>query len=89
MYHRQTAGAFRETPLLWDSAEFAKVTRKSVSRSDSQELDDIPSALDQAVLDAYNWPHTLTDEEILEHLLALNLQRAAGYGAWMVNGRTH
>ena len=32
--------------------------------------------LDEAVLDAYNWPHTLTDHQILEHLLALNLQRA-------------
>ena len=33
--------------------------------------------LDQAVLDAYGWPHTLTDDEILERLLALNLTRAA------------
>ena len=34
--------------------------------------------LDEAVLDAYGWPHDLSDEEILEHLLALNLERAAG-----------
>jgi hypothetical protein len=33
--------------------------------------------LDEAVLDAYGWPHTLTDEDILERLLELNLQRAA------------
>jgi len=33
--------------------------------------------LDHAVLDAYTWPHDLTDEEILEHLLPLNLARAA------------
>jgi len=32
--------------------------------------------LDEAVLDAYGWPHDLTDEEILERLLALNLERA-------------
>ncbi len=32
--------------------------------------------LDAAVLDAYGWPHDLTDEQILEHLLALNLERA-------------
>jgi hypothetical protein len=32
--------------------------------------------LDQAVLDAYGWPHDLSDEEILERLLALNLERA-------------
>jgi hypothetical protein len=33
--------------------------------------------LDAAVLDAYGWPHDLTDEEVLERLLALNLERAA------------
>jgi hypothetical protein len=33
--------------------------------------------LDQAVLDAYGWPHDLSDEGILERLLALNLERAA------------
>ncbi len=32
--------------------------------------------LDHAVLDAYGWPHDLSDEEILERLLALNLARA-------------
>ena len=32
--------------------------------------------LDDAVLDAYGWPHDLSDEEILSRLLALNLQRA-------------
>ena len=33
------------------------------------------------MLDAYGWPHDLTDEEILEKLLALNLERAAGQSA--------
>jgi len=33
--------------------------------------------LDEAVLDAYGWPHDLSDEEILERLLALNVERAA------------
>jgi hypothetical protein len=32
--------------------------------------------LDDAVLDAYGWPHDLTGEQILERLLALNLKRA-------------
>jgi type II restriction/modification system DNA methylase subunit YeeA len=36
--------------------------------------------LDEAVLDAYGWPHDLSDEEILERLLALNLERAEGRG---------
>ena len=33
--------------------------------------------LDRAVLDAYGWPHDLSDEELLERLLALNLERAS------------
>jgi hypothetical protein len=33
--------------------------------------------LDRAVLDAYGWPHDRTDEQILERLLALNLERIA------------
>jgi hypothetical protein len=31
--------------------------------------------LDAAVCDAYGWPHDLSDEAILERLLALNLER--------------
>ncbi len=33
--------------------------------------------LDRAVLDAYGWPHDLSDEELLERLLVLNLERAS------------
>jgi type II restriction/modification system DNA methylase subunit YeeA len=33
--------------------------------------------LDAAVCHAYGWPHDLSDEAILERLLALNLERAA------------
>jgi hypothetical protein len=29
------------------------------------------------VLDAYGWPHDLSDDAILERLLALNLERAS------------
>ena len=39
-------------------------------------LDLAHKKLDQAVLDAYAWPHDLTDDQILERLLALNLERA-------------
>ncbi len=34
--------------------------------------------LDAAVLDACGWHHDLTDDEIFERLLALNLKRTAG-----------
>ena len=32
--------------------------------------------LDQAVLDAYGWPHDLRNDDLLARLLALNLERA-------------
>ena len=73
VYYRETVRQ-RE---LFDPAQFNKVTRKSVTRSQIQELDDIHRALDEAVLDAFGWPHNISDEEILERLLALNLERAA------------
>lgn len=34
--------------------------------------------LDDTGLDAYGWHHGLTDDEILERLVAFNLERAAG-----------
>lgn len=39
------------------------------------------AALDRAVLDAYGWPHDLTDDELLARLLALNAERARGTSA--------
>jgi hypothetical protein len=40
-------------------------------------LKDIHDRLDAAVFDAYGWPSTLSDDEILERLVALNRERAA------------
>ena len=40
-------------------------------------LDFAPKKLDAAVAAAYGWPTDLSDEQILERLLALNLERAA------------
>lgn len=67
---------YRQNRALFLQSEFDKVTRKSVSRAQIAELDDLHRGLETAVFAAYNWPPTLTDEEILERLLALNLQRA-------------
>ncbi|MDX9734352.1 MAG: class I SAM-dependent DNA methyltransferase [Thermoanaerobaculia bacterium] len=39
-------------------------------------LKQIHDELDAAVFEAYGWPSTLTDEEILERLVALNAERA-------------
>ncbi len=40
-------------------------------------LKQLHDELDKAVFDAYGWPATLSDAEILERLVALNAQRAA------------
>jgi len=42
--------------------------------------------LDDAVFDAYGWPHDLSDEEILGRLLALNLERASALDSRMAPG---
>jgi hypothetical protein len=39
-------------------------------------LDLAHRTLDHAVLDAYGWPHDLTDDDVLRQLLQLNLGRA-------------
>ncbi len=39
-------------------------------------LKQIHDELDAAVFDAYGWPHDLTDEDILERLVAMNHERA-------------
>ncbi len=41
-------------------------------------LDLAHEALDQAVLDAYGWPYTISDEEIVGRLLAINHERGKG-----------
>jgi type II restriction/modification system DNA methylase subunit YeeA len=74
VYYRETA----KQGKFFDAAEFGKVTRNSVTREEIVELDDIHVALDAAVLEAYGWPQSLRDDEILERLLGLNLERAAG-----------
>ena len=43
-------------------------------------LDIAHKKLDAAVVAAYGWPPDLTDDQILERLLALNLERAAEEG---------
>ena len=46
-------------------------------QSDKDFYENKCAALDTAVLTAYGFPADLTDEQILEKLLALNLARAA------------
>jgi type II restriction/modification system DNA methylase subunit YeeA len=62
-------------------AELKKRTLTNLYNQRPTWLDLAHKKLDAAVFDAYGWPHDLTDEQILERLLALNLERAARQGA--------
>jgi hypothetical protein len=58
----------------------AKLKQRTLTNLYNQRptwLDLAHKALDVAVAAAYSWPADLTDEQILERLLALNLERAA------------
>jgi hypothetical protein len=50
-------------------------------------LKDLHDQIDRATADAYGWPHDLSDEQILERLVALNAARAAeeaaGHVRWL------
>jgi type II restriction/modification system DNA methylase subunit YeeA len=62
-------------------AELKKRTLTNLYNQRPTWLDLAHKKLDQAVLDAYAWPHDLTDDQILERLLALNLERAGAKGS--------
>ena len=58
------------------AAELRKRTLTNLYNARPTWLDNIHGRLDAAVADAYGWPADLADAEILERLLALNLERA-------------
>lgn len=57
-------------------ADLKKRTLTNLYNQRPTWLDLAHKRLDEAVLDAYAWPHDLTEDQILERLLALNLERA-------------
>lgn len=57
-------------------AELKKRTLTNLYNARPTWLDLAHKRLDAAVLDAYGWPHDIADAELLERLLALNLERA-------------
>jgi len=74
-----TARYPRIVPRDEDCAKkLAKRTLTSLYNERPTWLDLAHRQLDDAVLDAYAWPHDLADEQVLERLLALNLERARG-----------
>ena len=65
-------------PRGLDSADLAKRTLTNLYNQRPTWLAKAHADLDAAVFTAYSWPTNLTATEILERLLALNLERAAG-----------
>ena len=57
-------------------SELKKRTLTNLYNTRPTWLQQAHQKLDKAVFQAYNWPHTLSEPEILERLLALNLERA-------------
>jgi len=79
------AAAARELVYLRDAwlnppdaseAELKKRTLTNLYNARPTWLDNVHKRLDAAVFDAYGWPVNLSDEEVLERLLALNGERA-------------
>ena len=67
-----------------DTTELKKRTLTNLYNQRPAWLDMAHKKLDAAVFAAYGWPADLTDEQILERLLALNLERAAAQGGAVV-----
>lgn len=65
-------------PAGASEAELKKRTLTNLYNARPTWLDLAHQRLDAAVFAAYGWPSDLSDEQILERLLALNLQRAGG-----------
>ena len=63
-------------PAGASEAELKKRTLTNLYNEHPTWLDNAHRKLDEAVFDAYGWPHSLSDEAILSKLLALNLERA-------------
>ena len=70
----------RENWLNPEGVSAAELRRRTLTNLYNQRptwLDNVHARLDAAVADAYGWPADLADAEILERLLALNLERAS------------
>jgi hypothetical protein len=69
-YLEKYKGKMRD-PRLWSDA-----IECDIGLGEIETLDHIHQTLDKAVLDAYGWGYNFSNEQILENLLDLNLQRA-------------
>jgi len=80
--------AKRDSWLNPPGASAEELKRRTLTNLYNQRptwLDLVHRTLDNAVLDAYGWPHDLTDEDILRRLLQLNLERAGQHSPLMLH----
>ncbi len=70
LYRAEYKGKMRMPETFKDAVD------RIIGLDEIESLDHIHTKLDHAVLDAYGWQHNLSDEQILEKLLILNLERA-------------
>ncbi len=61
-------------------AELKKRTLTNLNNQRPTWLANAHDRLNAAVFAAYGWPEDVTDEDILKHLLALNLEHSASQG---------
>jgi hypothetical protein len=80
-------GMYNLLEKLRAGTPFTDADREYNNKALVSTLKQIHDELDTAVLDAYGWPHTITHEQILENLVALNAERAAeernGHIRWL------
>ena len=77
--NRLREGWLNPPDLISRGVSAAELRRRTLTNLYNQRptwLDNIHARLDAAVADAYGWPANLAEGEILERLLALNLERA-------------
>lgn len=71
----------RENRLAKASKEDEELSLTDLYTSNPLWLQDAHAELDRAVLAAYGWPESITDEQVLVRLLALGMQRAEEHRA--------
>ena len=63
-------------PPGMSASDLKKRTLTNLYNTRPTWLDNVHKVLDAAVADAYGWPGDLGEQDILERLLGLNLERA-------------
>jgi hypothetical protein len=68
----------RDLPAMVGELAALKGTLTNLYNQRPTWLENAHARLDAAVFAAYGWPPDLSDEEVFQNLLALNLERSCG-----------